>query len=611
MSWRDGLNELQQKAIEAAECPGAIAGPGTGKTKTLLRKGVQLIEEHEIPATAIRLVNFTRAGIRDLKKKISEETEYSALDPSCAQTFHSLALRILRTAGPGFLPSPLVIMDQWEEELLLDRLVKQKLDMKDVRQARKLRQDYNSRWCLASESADEWHSKERRLEFEGVYNTINPILGFVTPGELTFLWWRYLRSTPGTSLTEVTFPWTHLLVDEYQDLNECEHEILEGLAKRSATVFAVGDPNQSIYETMRHAHPSYCWELPTKLGSADLEILEKSYRCPKSVLRMGAALLGDAPGVPSPELAQAEGEAHIIQFPSNDGEVSGISLLAEALLKQSPGTRVLVAVPVRTLAQPLVEALGERVTVEDRTAKAGDLELGCRLASALLRLLKEPRDSVAAATALVLNCAESPRNELVVDLLNACEEQSQKVADALEGKVSLPPRLEKARGAALEMLDRLKNTDHPLDELREMTGCEEIVGLSDDDNDDLEAGEPPEQLEPDRVTIMTLHAAKGTEAEWVILPAAEPGFLERDEVGVAREERRRLFYVGITRAIDGLFISYAARRYGPERYFDPTGDAARKGASTFIDEICDRTGIKPITGQNFLQERIGSETTTE
>jgi DNA helicase-2/ATP-dependent DNA helicase PcrA len=171
---------------------------------------------------------------------------------------------------------------------------------------------------------------------------------------------------------------------------------------------------------------------------------------------------------------------------------------------------------------------------------------------------------------------------------------------------ALQGSLERARIAATRALDAIQNTESPLRTLAEITGCHEL-------GDDLDQAEErveevlaeAEQLSPDTVTIMTMHACKGTEAEWAILPAVEPGFLERDEVGAAKEERRRLLYVGMTRAKQGLFISYAAERYGPDRYSDPISRSARKGASSFILEMCERTGVRPKRAGAFLKERLG------
>lgn len=97
MAWQDTLNELQKAAIASQSTNQAVvAGPGTGKTKTIIHKALQLIEEENTQSDKLRIVNFTNAGVFDLRKRISIDPTYSAVDPNTATTFHSLALRVLR-----------------------------------------------------------------------------------------------------------------------------------------------------------------------------------------------------------------------------------------------------------------------------------------------------------------------------------------------------------------------------------------------------------------------------------------------------------------------------------------------------------------------------------
>ena len=248
MNWADGLNKQQREAI-ASDSPNGcvVAGPGTGKTRTLLGKALQLIEEEEVPPHRIRIVNFTNAGIYDLRRTVGGDERYSAIDPRTIRTFHSLALSALTRVDATSVPNPLVILDDWEERIFIDEFTKSKLNLTDIRQARKIRGDYDARWCIASEEIDVWLSEGSRRDFESVYAAMKDVLGLTTRGELTFLWWRYLRSHADVERFALGVDADYILADEYQDLNECEHEILQLLAENGVHIFAVGDPNQSIY----------------------------------------------------------------------------------------------------------------------------------------------------------------------------------------------------------------------------------------------------------------------------------------------------------------------------------------------------------------------------
>ena len=609
MSWTELVTDEQRRAIEAEfQNRALIAGPGTGKTRTLLAKGLQLIEEEVATAANLRIVNFTTAGVRDLKRKLSEFEQFSVIDPATITTFHSLALGALKRVKSTSIPSPLAILDDWEEAMFIDHSAKSRLGLNDIRKARRMREDYNSRWCIAREDVDDWLDEQDRRNFEAVYNATKDVLGFTTRGELTFLWWRHMRSTPDASANDLGFTGSHLLVDEYQDLNECEADILQFLAASNVPVFAVGDPNQSIYEGLRHAHPELCWTFEERLDPADLKVLETSHRCPRAILAMGYALLGGARGVPDPEKAEVEGEAHILSFPSDTGERSGIARLAGHLLETDAEARVMVLIPTRRFANTLVgEFEGVGLEVDNRATAEDDGPIECRLASALTKLLREPQNSVAAATAIVLRCARTTRNSRGVQLLSLAEERGEKVAALLWSDAAFGGPLGKAIDRVRSDVDQLRNAGDELGSVLEgITGCsQETADVQKIEEKLEEILEDPAALDAGKVTIMTLHSAKGLEADWVIIPAVEPGSFERDEVGAKKEERRRLLYVGMTRAKRGAFLTYAQERYGNLRYADPTGRSPRKGPSVFIQDICDRQSTKPESGTRFLRQLLG------
>ena len=606
MAWTDGLNSQQRCAIDARTHVALIAGPGTGKTRTLLGKALQLVEDELATAAEIRLVNFTNAGVRDLKRKILTDSSYSRLSHQQVSTFHSMAFRSLLAVEARDIPRPVVVLDDWEERMFIDRLVNAELGLRDVRKAKKLRDDYNARWCQAAEDVDAWMNDERR-RFEQVYRSSQDALRFVTRGELTFLWWKHLRANPGASTAELRIPYLYLLVDEYQDLNECEHEILRMLAAVGVTIFAVGDPNQSIYEIMRHAHPEFCANFPARLGAGELHVLDESYRCPEMVLRAGIALLSDRKGIPDPRRAKTTGEVAILRFPDDTGEVSGLAQLARHELARTPESRVLVAVPTRNLARPFVAELRRLgVAVDDRTARDQSSDDECRYARALVNLTKDRSHSVAAATALILRCAPTTRESRGVELVRLTYDHSTPAAGLLFGSIDLGRALTISRGRVLSDLHRLALAEDPAGELTRITGCQNSPWADSCDDDLAEMTEDPAQLEPGKATVMTLHSCKGLEAELVILPAVEPGFHEQGSAGRDKDERRRLLYVGITRALETAILSYADRRYGPDRYRDPTSPSPRKGRSSFIDEIACDQDLAPHAAGDYLRSRLTS-----
>ena len=558
-----------------------------------------------MPPGRLRIVNFTNAGIQDLLRTVGSNDAYGAIEPATIRTFHSLALRALRRVQAASIPSPLVILDDWEERMFIDEFTKSELKLRDIRQAQRIRRDYDARWCIAREEIDDWLSDGSRRDFERIYAAMKDVLGLTTRGELTFLWWRYLRSHAEPDEFALGIDADYVLADEYQDLNECEHEILQLLTENGVSVFAVGDPNQSIYESLRHAHPQFCWTFRDRIAPADMNILRRSYRCSKAVLEFGSALLGAADGVPDPELAERDGEARILSFPTDTGEVSGVARLAQGLLKEEPQRRILVAVPSRRAAATFATGLEEiGVQFENRATVDGELDMQCRLARAYRRLLREPSDSVAAASAIVLNCARTTRRDRSQELLNLGYERGERIAALLSSEFVPPGPLRKGVTAARRGLEHLRSAEDATEALVELTGC--ATAGTEGDHDEEPSVEDPAAIEPGRVTIMTVHSCKGLQADITILPTVEPGSYERDLVGALKEERRRLLYVGITRAVDRVYLTFARRRYGPGRYGDPTGGSPRKEASTFIDDICDRLGNRPQRGSEYLRGLLGA-----
>ena len=606
VTWSDGLNEQQQEAIVGDSPNGCVvAGPGTGKTRTLLGKALRLIEDAGVPPDRLRIVNFTNAGVNDLQRTVRVDDTYHAIEPATIRTFHSLALGALRRVEAASVPSPLVILDDWEELIFLDEFTKSKLNLDDIRKARKIRDDYNARWCIAQEEIDDWLSEGSRRDFEEVYTVMKDVLGLTTRGELTFLWWRYLRSHADLDTFAHGVDADCVLADEYQDLNECEHDILQMLAENGMRVFAVGDPNQSIYESLRHAHPQFCWEFPNRIAPADMSVLHRSYRCSRAVLEFGSALLGAADGIPDPHLAQREGVARILSFPSGTEEVSGVVRLAQALLEEQPQRRILLAVPSRRAATPFHTELQElEVPCENRATDDDDLDDRCRLARAYSRLLKEPNNSVAAATAIVLNCAHTTRRLRSRELLELGYRRGERIASLLSSNFVPGGPLGRGITSARLDLEQLRKSDNIGETLAELTGCASADAASDIEEDPA-SGDPP-AIERGRVTLMTVHSCKGLQSDVTILPSVEPGGYERDLLGARKEERRRLLYVGITRAVDKVYLTFARRRYGPGRYGDPTGSSPRTHASAFIDDICDRMQIRPQPGSEYLHRLLGT-----
>ena len=245
------------------------------------------------------------------------------------------------------------------------------------------------------------------------------------------------------------------------------------------------------------------------------------------MLEFGSALLGAADGIPDPDLAQSRGEARILWFPSDAKEVSGVARLAQVLLEEQPNSRILVAVPSRRAAAAFYAGLQEAgVPCENRATNSDELDDQCRLARAYARLLKEPNDSVAAATAIVLNCAISARRVRSQELLELGYDRSERIAALFRSEFVPPGPLGRGIVSARLSLGRLRESKNLDDALAELTGCANVEAKSDQDG-----GRESFAVNPGSVTLMTVHSCKGLQADVTILPSVEPGSYERGPCG--------------------------------------------------------------------------------
>ena len=224
------------------------------------------------------------------------------------------------------------------------------------------------------------------------------------------------------------------------------------------------------------------------------------------------------------------------------------------------------------------------------------------MAKSLSRLLKQPNDSVAAATLVILNCAQSTQSARANELMELAYERSERIAVLLHGTYAPSGPLGKAIMKARDMLRSLQDADDPLVILAELTGCKDSSLSDRDDSEEIAVEDKPLGLEEGKVSIRTTHSCKGLEADVVFIPGVEPGSYERDDVGARREEHRRRLFVAITRGIARVYLSYAGQRTGTVRYADATGDSLRKGPSTFIDDICSRSEFAPTPATQYIAD---------
>lgn len=323
MAWFDGLTP-GTPAHSIASTTNArvrvVAGPGTGKSFAMKRRVARLLEAGVAP-DLILPVTFTRVAAQDLHRELVNMGV-----PGCnalhAHTLHSLSLRMLTRnhvlAATGRIPRPL---NDFETEAMVCDLMAThggKRAVDDLKQA------YEAAWARLNHqtpgyapSAAEAAFQHDLLEWLRFHEAM--LIGEVIP-EIH----RYLSANPAAPERA---EFSHILVDEYQDLNKAEQAIIE-LLSGVAEVCIVGDDDQSIYG-FKHAHPDGIRDwLLTNAGADDLSLVD-CHRCPTGVVDMANALIAHnihrpVPRALLPIAAKGPGAVSILQYPNLNGEVVGV-----------------------------------------------------------------------------------------------------------------------------------------------------------------------------------------------------------------------------------------------------------------------------------------------
>jgi DNA helicase II / ATP-dependent DNA helicase PcrA len=582
MAWDQGIDG-PHKDIAASGHPriGILAGPGTGKTKYgLMRRVVRLLEEG-VPGERILLISFTRVAAADLRDKVAQ-LEVDGIVDVRATTLHGYCFSLLQRASVLAITgrTPRILLDH-EVDLMLRDIGE---GYGTIYDRRRLLEAFVAGWARDIEDHPGLTGTSADRAFEHAVMNWLPEHRAMLIGEVVPEAYRYLSTNPAADELGAL---SHLLVDEYQDLNALEQRLLETLAENAALCVA-GDHDQSIY-SVRYANPE---GILAFLQRDDVEshAISVCGRCPANVLAMANCLIGQAPGRDKPEMVpldeESVGSVAIIQWPDVDAEVDGIvsAIAADiAAERREPGD-VLVLTNWRRI--------GERVR-----ARLADLGIPCRSffteeevssdqareALALLRLVVDQDDAPAIRVLFGLGDKDG-RTEAYQRLLTVSRDESQTPAQILarlaQGeRIAVVPALVKRYSHAMARVAQL--SELPLQEL-----VDALFSPEDDNVADLraaaidsltEATDPASLLEaivasvtqddvpqnPDFVRVMSLHKSKGLTSDAVFVVGAIDGVLptvrsnDPERIAAAIAEGRRLFYVALTRAADELVISGA------------------------------------------------------
>ena len=284
MSWNDGLEGQALVIAGTTDSPlRVVAGPGTGKTFSLMRRVTRLLE-NGARSRRILVCTFTRTAAADLEREIARLGAPGAED-IWAGTLHAFCFRLLRRAevleATGRVPRPLL---DFESRFMLQDMMH--LGLGRIRECQHRLQAFNAAWARLQSDDPGWPDDPADRRFHGGLLSWLRFHQCMLIGELVPEAVHYLRDNPASHDRRA---FDHVLVDEYQDLNRAEQVILDLLAGQGSLTI-IGDEDQSIY-SFKFAHPEGIAEFSdTHPGTHDVDLLE-CRRCPRLVVAIANSLI--------------------------------------------------------------------------------------------------------------------------------------------------------------------------------------------------------------------------------------------------------------------------------------------------------------------------------
>ena len=631
MDLLDGLNSAQSDAVQTISGPLLIlAGAGSGKTKTLTHHIAYLIAHESVWPNEILAVTFTNKAAREMRERLGILLNQNSANRGFMPwmgTFHGICVRMLRIEGEAIgIPKNYVIYDEDDRQ----GLIKQAMKSLSISETEVKAKSVSGAISSAKnemvgpndyESTAQFPYQKNIAKIYKKYESLRKIAGALDFDDLLLETVRLLREKP-----EVRAKWQktfkHILVDEYQDTNAAQYNIIKLLVNESRNICVVGDDWQSIY-SWRGADFTNILNFERDFKGTKVIKLEQNYRSTGNILDAASHVIEKNTQRTDKKLWTDAGPGAPVQVHSLYDETEEARLVAERISSHvTMGARKFgdFAILYRTNAQSYTL---ERAFLQFRIPYqiVGGVRFYDRKEIkdiiAYLRLIYQPQDRMSFSRivnvptrgvgAMSLEKFLIWQSDSDMDIITALANVDQTSTITTRAKIALLALGEKLRdvqsmletATPLELIEKLLSSINYVDYLKDGTPQAEdreanIGALLSDAQSFATLPEFLEEValmssadtssDGQKVTLMTLHAAKGLEFPVVFIVGMEEGILPHARVydaGLAElEEERRLAYVGMTRAREELHLTYAqsrlqfgVRAYNPmSRFIEDMGD---------------------------------------
>jgi DNA helicase II / ATP-dependent DNA helicase PcrA len=606
------LNPQQLEAVTTTQGPVLIlAGAGTGKTRVITMRIAYLLHEGVSP-DAVLAVTFTNKAANEMRERVGTMVERAKAKRLTICTFHALCVRILRQdiERLGYKTN-FAIYDEGDQLGLIRKIISRisaKNEKLDPQLARNLiSRAKNQHWKLAESATD---SSLLAAVFERYQEELKAA-NAVDFDDLLILTVRLLEANP-----DVTDKWQerfqYLMIDEFQDTNRLQLELVRYLGRQHRNVCVVGDDDQSIYG-WRGAEIANILEFEAHFPGPKIIKLEQNYRSSTAILGLANSIIRHNPRRRPKSLWSEKGSGQnvkIVAVPDDREEANYVvsELQKQQLEVAGPWKRFAIVFRMNAQSRLFEEQLrrlqipyriiGGRSFFERREVKDLLAYLAC-LANPhddlnLLRIINTPARGIGASTIeIVVGESNQAKTSIFATLQSpgVYELLSAKTKTAVHGFIELIDRYEtqihqplvELAPIAMALLQEIRYPEElrrscktPEEALNREENVRELVRtLADYQRRSTEGlsgflaeialdREHEEETDTDKdgVTLITFHAAKGLEFPHVFLIGIEEGILPHDRSKLEGniDEERRLFYVGITRAMQTLTITHCANR---------------------------------------------------
>lgn len=613
----DFLNEQQREAVLHKDGPMMVlAGPGSGKTMVITHRVRRLIQEHGISPRDILVITFTKAAAVEMKERFLRMTKDSGHYDVNFGTFHSFFFRILRTYYPYTVHN--IIKEEVKYQVIKGIINELGITYEDEQE---FIGDYQLELSLMKNelihlnyyNSVNFSSDDFRL-ITAKYEAYKSEKGLIDFDDMLFLCYQCLTMNEKL-LGYWQKKYKYILIDEFQDINRAQYEIVKMLVGSHHNIFIVGDDDQSIYR-FRGARPEFLLNFPKDFEGTSSVTLSQNYRSNEQIISRSCKVISKNKKRYEKELNSVKGtgsEPKVLNLKDTEEEAIHIAKNFMELHQQGiPYDEMAVIFRTNIQARALVDILLDHnipFVLRDQVPSlydhwiAKDILAYLKAAhdlkdkESLIRVTNKPKRYMAK---WVLNEASRSPKDFFPFIYEHEDLKSWQVGkiEEYEGQLIMlkikPPReairyIRKTIGyddylteyskfrkisvkGLKEVLDELQESAKNFETLGEyLTHIEEI-------NTELKENQKNKKDTKGKIVLSTMHASKGLEFEVVWIISAVEGVIPHNRSMTPNEieEERRLFYVGLTRAKDRLYISTIDSRYEEE-----------VAASRFLDEMED------------------------